>query len=205
MKLYAKGYKTVAISSLLLLLALFIDCEIIAFILFFLTLYFILLYRKSDRLSPYFQPYSIVSPVDGIVQSIEEQKKDDELYLVVTIKSALFTHQGLLYAPFDATDVRCNHIKGAQLQASSALAEFLNERIEVTMHYEEFTLFMTHTTFTTLVPMSCSANLQSLSQSEIYGFMGSGLTALYFPITARVDVQVGSMLFGSETLMGYLK
>ena len=164
--------------------------------------FFIYVFRNPERESILYQENSVVSPVDGIVVSIEELS-DSNMYKIDI--DSTYLDISLLRAPFASfvKQVKVNH--GARLGSQSNLSKDINENSELIFTNKSMqSIKIIHRLKQSFKAIDIDVvKDQNLSQGSRYGFMLFGITTLYLPRNFRLNVSVGSELRASETLIGY--
>jgi len=90
--------------------------ELLAFIAFGLTLFFVYIFRNPERDVPFYQTNSLVAPCDGVVTSIE-QLEDSEYAYRVDIESSYF-NVGMLRVALNATVDSVRVVRGSRVAKS---------------------------------------------------------------------------------------
>ncbi len=190
-------------SVLLLVLALVFDLDFLSFIFLCSTLFIAYSFRNPERALCTLESTSFLSPVDGIVQSIQELENHQYAYKI-EIQSG-YTDVSVLRAPSNATVSKFIKRNGTRTSKNSKLFEILNENIEI--HFttnEDNTFKVVHRLQRSFAPLFIDLDdTQKLLQTARYGLMLNGLTTIYLPQNFRVNITIGSELKASESLMGY--
>jgi len=124
-----EGWTYILGSILLFILFAFLDLEFLQFFAFLATIFFMFVFRNPERQNLYFDKNSVVSPVDGVVTSIEELT-DDEYSYKIEIDSS-YLNVSLLRTPFTSTLKNIKKQNGARLSQLSALSKTINENLEL--------------------------------------------------------------------------
>ncbi len=196
-----EGWIFIYASVGLFLFALLFGFEYLEFFSLMATLFFIFVFRNPEREVLIFEDGSVVSPVDGVVLSIEEMNQNG---YKIEINST-YMNAGLLRAPFisKVKDIKINY--GAKLPLENPLAKHLNENAEIVFTDKKAnTIKIKHILKQSFKSINiASKKEQNLFQGVRYGFALNGITMLYLPKNFRLNVGVGSELIASETLVGY--
>lgn len=198
------GFKYIFAAVILFFVFHFVAFTFLEFFSFLAILFFIYIFRNPERVAQNYESKSVSSPVDGIVSAIEEIEEDGYMYKL-TIDSS-YLDVSLLRAPMVSVITDLEVQKGTRLsQKYSSLAKKLNSRL--TLVFENNTgnkVRVTHRLKQSFEEIGCDAQVsQSLLQGARYGTMIYGTTTLYLPTNFRLNVQVGSQVNASDTLIGY--
>ncbi|MFA6137598.1 MAG: phosphatidylserine decarboxylase [Sulfurimonas sp.] len=198
-----EGLKYIGCSLLLFAIFAVLDFEILEFIAFFALLFFVFIYRNPERATKIYEKNSVLSPVDGVVLSIEEIE-DKEYAYKIEIESSYFD-VAFLRVPFNSSLKSVNIKRGGRLSKIGSLAKKINEHAELLFEDEKSNKMKV------LHMLKCSVDEikigisegQNLLQSLRYGLMINGVTTLYLPQTFRLNISVGQEVTASESLIGY--
>jgi len=197
------GLKYMAYLFAIFTLFVIFDSNFFALISFVLIFLFAYIYRNPERELIIFEKNSFLAPVDGKVISITEIKDEDYGYKVAVDNSYLDV--AVLRAPFDSKLESVSVQKGARLSLDSSLAQSLNENVALVFSHANASkvkikhiLKQSITTFDINVKES-----QFVHQTARYGTMPNGVTEIYIPRNFRLNINAGTKLRASETLMGY--
>ena len=198
-----EGWKYIGCVALSFIFFALFDFDILEFISFLALLFFIFVYRNPERLAANFQENSVVSPVDGIVISIEEID-DKEYSYKIEIESSYF-NVSFLRAPLNASLKSVHKKSGARLPKFDELARKINENTELIFEDNQKNkvkiIHMAKQSFDGITIGVTEG--QNVLQSSRYGLMVNGLTTLYLPQNFRLNISVGNELLASESLIGY--
>ncbi|MDY0116933.1 MAG: phosphatidylserine decarboxylase [Sulfurimonadaceae bacterium] len=198
------GFRYIFVAVILFFIFHFFSFHFLEFFSFLAILFFIYIFRNPERMAQNYEPKSVASPADGTVISIEEIEEEGYKYKV-TIDSS-YLDVSLLRAPMSATFTLVKTQKGTRLsQKYSTLAAKLNSSISIV--FKNITgnkIKVLHTLKQSFEEISLDAQeSQSLLQGARYGSMVYGTTTLYLPENFRLNIQVGSQVAASDTLIGY--
>lgn len=180
-----------------------LDLEFLSFFIFLAIIAFAFFFRNPERVLPIFQDNSVVSPVDGVVTSIDEIN-DGEYAYKVTIASS-FMDVGVLRVPFTSTVNSYMITRGTRLAHSNPLSEKLNENAEIVFtdnNSNNIKLFHTLKQGFDEITLDVIKE-QKFIQGTRYGFSLNGLTTVYLPQNFRLNINVGNEIKSSESLVGY--
>ena len=173
------------------------------FISFIAIIFFIFVYRNPEREMPTFQEGSVVSPVDGVVSSIEEIEDKEYAYKIEV--SSSYLDVSVLRVPMNSTLKSFSIKHGARLSQFDSLAKNINENAQLifedTNSNKVKVSHMLKQSFDG-IKVGVIEN-QELSQASRYGVMVNGVTTIYLPQNFRLNISVGNELKASETLIGY--
>jgi len=180
-----------------------LDLEILAFFSFLIIFAIVYFFRNPEREISIFDAGSVVSPVDGKVISIEELTGSEFGYKL-SVENSYFDI-GVLRAPCDGYITAISKKNGARLSSASDSSKDLNAQIELLFKHEKHNhIKVKHTITRSFTPLSLSVfKGQSIRQSARYGFMLNGYSEIYVPKNFRLNVNKGSKLIASETLLGF--
>lgn len=181
----------------------FLDLDFLQFFAFIATLFFIFVFRNPEREHPYYQENSVISPVDGVVSSIEELK-DDKYAYKVEIDSSYF-NVSQLRVPFSSSLESIEKQNGARLSNLCTISRSINENTElIFIDKNSNSIKILHRLKQSFMGININAiKSQNLYQGSRYGLMINGITALYLPKNFRLNVNIGAELIASEALIGY--
>jgi len=185
------------------ILFLLFDFDFLAFLTFFLTLFIVYSFRNPERELSVFEARSFLSPVDGIVESIEELEDDEYAYKINILSSC--SDVSVLRVPANASVSQLLKYNGARTSKNSKLFTTLNENAEISfVTLEENKFKIMHTLERSFAPLFIELETkQKLLQTTRCGLMLNGKTSIYLPQNFRVNITIDSELKASESLMGY--
>ncbi|SFV69467.1 Phosphatidylserine decarboxylase-related protein [hydrothermal vent metagenome] len=180
-----------------------LDFDFLAFLTFVSTLFIAYSFRNPERELSVFEATSFLSPVDGIVESIQELE-DDEYAYKINIQSAC-SDVAVLRVPASASVSKVLKYNGTRTSKNSKLFSTLNENAEISfVTLEENKFKIMHRLERSFAPLFIElVEKQKLFQTARYGLMLNGRTSIYLPQNFRVNISIGSELKASESLMGY--
>lgn len=197
-----EGFRFIYTSFGLMVLFWLFGFSKLAFLALVITLFFVFVFRNPERERVVYDEYSVLSPVDGVLSSIEEDVKSDEY--IIKIDSSCFD-VALLRTPFDATIKDTKLIHGTRLASSSPLAKELNECCSVVFVNKNLqSIRVEHMLKQTI--KSIDIDLKdgaSMLQGSRYGYALNSVTTLYLPRSFRLSIGLGSELRAGEVLIGY--
>jgi len=198
-----EGWKYLACLAALLLITLLFDFDFLSFITTIALLFLAYSFRNPERALPTFENASVISPVDGVVKSIEELV-DSEYAYKVEVQSS-YTDVSVLRSPFNASIRSLENYHGTRVSPSSKLFTDLNEKLEIVfLDASGNSIKVVHRLKQSFAPVSTDLILaQKIHQTARYGVMVNGVTTIYLPHNFRVSVNIGNELKAAESLMGY--
>lgn len=198
-----EGWNYIASAIGLFILFSFLDLDFLQFFAFLATIFFIYVFRNPEREILNFQESSVISPSDGVISSIEELKDNDYAYKV-EIDGSYF-NVSLLRVPLSSKLENIELIRGARVSKFSPLHVELNENATLIFKDKmDNHLKVTHTLKQSFKPLDINIiQEQNLNQGSRYGVMVNGITTLYLPNNFRLNVNVGTEVSASQTLIGY--
>ena len=198
-----EGLKYLSYLGIFLLVTLLFNFDFLSLITLILLVATAFLFRNPERSLPTFEVSSVVSPVDGVVKSIEELS-DSEYAYKVEIESS-YAHVSVLRAPLNATVKEIQKYNGTRVSSSSKLYNDTNERVEIVFVDDSKRIIkIVHRLKKSVASISTDLlKAQNIRQTSRYGTMINGVTTLYLPHNFRISVNIGNELKASESLMGY--
>ncbi len=198
-----EGFYRIALTFVLFVIFAILDLEFLEFFSFLTLLFFIFVYRNPERMVPNLEQMSVVSPVDGVLLSIEELVDNQYTYKLEVDSSYL--NVSLLRVPLSSSLETIDIQHGARLSQKVALSRDLNESIELVFHdTHKNKIKISHMLKQSFDDIKIDAReKQNLVQGNRYGLMVNGITTIYLPQNFRLNVRVGQELKASQTLIGY--
>ena len=198
-----EGFNYLFFSLFLSFFFFLLDFDFLAFFMFCVSLLIGFFFRNPERELSVFEAASVLSPVDGIVESIVELESDVYAYKVEIQSSC--KDVGVLRVPAHATVSKMIKENGARVSQNSKLFTSLNENARITFTTKEGNSFeVLHRLKQSFVPLNIElVEAQNIVQTTRYGMMLNGFTTIYLPQNFRLNISVGSELKASESLMGY--
>ncbi|WP_372999721.1 phosphatidylserine decarboxylase [Sulfurimonas sp.] len=198
-----EGFSRIGFTILAFIIFAILDLELLEFFSFLTLIFFIFVYRNPERMIPNFEQMSVVSPVDGVLISIEELENEEYAYKLEINSSYL--NVSLLRTPLSSKIETIDIKHGARLSQLSPLARDVNERVEVVFQdSHENNVKVSHMLKQSFDDIKLDViTKQNLVQGSRYGLMVNGITTVYLPQNFRVNVSVGQELNASQTLVGY--
>ena len=201
-----EGWKVLGYSIAIFIFFVLLHLNFLSYIAFAFILFFAFVYRNPERASSVDDANGVVSPVDGKILSIEELHNDNEYTYKITIDSS-YSDVSALRSPISAVVEDFEHIHGTKLGYGDKLYNALNENLTFTLVSPNgMKMKLKHTLKESFDDVSIYIKKDdSLKISARYGFMLSGITTIYLPKTFHINVNVGSKLFASSSLLGSFK
>lgn len=198
-----EGWKYIGFSLLAYIVFSILDIDLLQIVSFILILFFIAVFRNPERQTPIFQENSVLSPVDGVITSIEELDNEEYAYKIEIDSNYL--NVAVLRAPLTSSIENIDLKKGARLSCSDTLFEKLNEYSEIIFKDKNAnTVKVIHRLKQSFDNINISASVsQHILQGSRYGVMVNGVTTICLPRNFRLNVNLGNDLKACETLIGY--
>jgi phosphatidylserine decarboxylase len=198
-----EGFSRIGFTILAFIIFAILDLELLEFLSFLTLLFFIYVYRNPERMIPNFEMMSVVSPVDGVLLSIEELENEEYAYKLEINSSYL--NVSLLRTPISSCVENIDIKHGARLSQTSSLSRDINERVELIFQdTHENKIKISHMLKQSFDDIKLDViTKQNLVQGSRYGLMVNGITTIYLPQNFRVNVSIGQELNASQSLVGY--
>lgn len=198
-----EGWNKIGFSALAFFVALILDLDFLQFIFFLCTLFLIYVYRNPERMAPHFQAGSVVSPVDGVISSIEEISEGEYSYQI-TIDTG-YLDVSVFRVPSTAKVLEASVFHGTRLSRAYQLSDKLNENATIVFEDTQKNKFkVLHQLKQSFDAIHVSlVDGQEVTQGARYGAMVYGTTTLYLPQNFRMDIKVGDEISANDTLVGY--
>ncbi|QOP41861.1 phosphatidylserine decarboxylase [Sulfurimonas marina] len=197
------SFSYVGYSALAFIIFYMFGFEFLATFAFFVTLFFVYIFRNPERELQIFDKSSIIAPCDGVVSAIEEIENGIYRYKV-EIEST-FTDVGLLRAPMNGKVEKLALIKGTKSPKSSKLFSDLNESLSLEIvNDKEESIKVVHSLKQSPVPIFCDLHdEQEVIKSMRYGFATNCVTTIYLPSNVRLNLNITDRVKASESLIAY--
>lgn len=201
-----EGWTVLGYSIGAFILFVLLHCNILSYIAFAFILFFAFSYRNPERPNAILDENGVVAPIDGKILSIEQLHNNEEFAHKITIDSS-YLDVSILRFPMSGKIKNFHYTKGTKLPYGDKYFNLLNENASFTIESEKgFVINVQHTlkeSFDDLTLYIKEDN--SLAISSRYGVLLNGITTLYLPHQFHIDVNVGSKIFASTTLLGRFK
>lgn len=201
--LLKEGFTSVAYSFIAFILFMLFDFELLAFLAFGLTLFYIYLYRNPERMAPYYEDNALIAPVDGIVVAIEDLEESRFAYKI-TLEGS-YSHVSVLRAPMKAEVTAVSHFFGTKLGQTSPLFGKTNETLTYELcTSEKNSIYVVHRVKQSIdsIHTDMKQNTRVVS-GQRYGVMINGITEIFIPHNFRINIDIGTQVTASNTLLGY--
>lgn len=197
------GWKFIGYAIGLFLLFAILDLDTLSYLSFALVLCLAYLYRNPERTKFTFEHESVVSPVDGVVISVEKLEENQKYAYKIVIDSKCFD-VGTLRTPMSSVVKELSFIKGTKLSNNTNLAKKLNEKLTFTLEDTmDNRVKIEHFSKQNFGDISSELTInKKISESQIYGFMLSGITTIYLSKNFKPTVASGSRVEASSMLLG---
>jgi len=198
-----EGLKYLSSLTAFLLVTLIFDFDFLSFIAAILIVAVAYVFRNPERALLSFESASVISPVDGLVKSIDELSDSKYAYRI-EIQSD-YKHTSLLRAPFYASVKAVQKYNGTRVSSNSKLFNDTNEKIELLfLDSSENSVKVVHQLTQSFAPLFIELlPAQKLIQTARYGVMINGVTTVYLPHNFRLNINIGNELKAGESLIGY--
>jgi phosphatidylserine decarboxylase len=198
------GIKYVSVSAAIFVLCFLLDLDLFTLIAFLVTFALGFAFRNPERELPAFEQGSVVSPVDGVVTSIESIEDENFAYKVKIDTTCLDV--GVLRVPMASKLQSTQHYHGSRLSNEIHLHQEINENAILLFEDSNKNLVKIHHRLKqSFAPIFIDIiEAQELRQGTRYGVQINGTTTIFLPKNFRVNVSVGNQLQGSQSLLGYL-
>ncbi|MEA2090987.1 MAG: phosphatidylserine decarboxylase [Campylobacterota bacterium] len=198
-----EGFSRIFYTLVALVVFAILDLEFLGFLSFLVLVFFIFIYRNPERITPLFEQMSVVSPVDGVLLSIEEIDTKEYAYKLKV--NSNYLNVSFLRVPQNSTLKQIIMKHGARLSQYAPLSKEINERVELVFQDSlENNIKVTHMLKQSIDEIRINVKTeQNLVQGSRYGLMVDGITTIYLPKNFRLNISVGQELHASQTLIGY--
>ena len=196
-----EGWKYIAYAFVAFVVLNLLDLDFLSFFAFLAILFLAFVYRNPERVVPFFEQNSVVSPVDGVIKNIVELENDEYKYKI-EIENRCFDIS-LLRIPVDGTSLSAVLTKGARVSSNSKLFNDLNENLEIVfLDKNSNEVKVNHKSTQSFAPIVLN-DLSRISKGYRYGVMIHGITTIYLKENFRINLKVGDTISSSQTLIGY--
>jgi phosphatidylserine decarboxylase len=163
----------------------------------------VFIFRNPERELPRGEKNSVLSPVDGVVKTIEEIE-DSEYAYKITILSR-YSDISILRVPISSTVSDIKKINGTRLPSKNRLSKKLNENATIVFEDDNSNrVKLTHMLTNSFANLKIDPiKSKNLLQSTRYGAMVKGETIIYLPQNFRLNISVTNEVKASQTLIGY--
>ena len=204
--MYFRFHKEISVSVIivLLLIIFFYFIYIPFFVIFLITLLFVLYFFRDPIRSVPLGDDILVSPADGIITSITEKKIGKKNYVKIsTFLSVFDVHIQRL--PTKATVEKIEYFEGKFLNATLDKSSEENERLTITLKNSKGTIYVTQIAGLIARRIMCYVKENdSVEQGEQYGIIKFGSRVdISYPDSYVTSVSVGQRCVGGETIMAY--
>jgi phosphatidylserine decarboxylase len=215
MTIHKEGYKIlvtvlVALAVLNMLLAMIPGVIIwsasVSAVVFFLVLNFF----RSPRREGYLHESAIIAPADGKIVVVEEVEENEVLQgkaIQVSIFMNVFNVH-INWYPLSGVIKYFKHHSGRYMSAYLPKASTENERTTVAIEHESGKVIVVRQVAGAVARrIVCYAESDGKSfQGKQMGFIKFGSRVdVFFPVGSRVDVKLGQVVRGKQTILGWLE
>ena len=197
------GFKYLGYSLGIFVLSSLFDLDLLAFFSFVSFFIMVYIFRNPEREVSPFTESSVISPVDGLIVSIQEIQ--DEKYAYKVEIDSSYLNVGVLRTPVDGSVKSMSLVRGTRVSRDDRLFPSTNEYAELEFVNEVSNCVkVVHRLKRSFVHISLTViESQKLRQTTRYGNLINGVTYLYLPQNFRLNISVGNELKASESLIGY--
>ncbi len=198
-----EGWSYIAYAFAAFIIFAILDLELLELVAFAAMFAFAFAFRNPERVLPAFEKGSVVSPVDGVVVAIDELQESPYAYKV-EIESS-YMNVAVLRAPLTSEVKSFKVVRGTRLPKLNQLSHILNENAEVVFEDNNAnSLKIIHRAKQSFDSIKLDMfTTQKFTQGSRYGTALNCTTILYLPHNFRLNINVGTELKASETLIGY--
>lgn len=215
MTIHKEGYKILGTALLIftvinLLLALIPGVLVwslpVSAILFFLVVNFF----RSPKREGYLHENAIIAPADGKIVVIEEVEENEILQgraIQISVFMNVFNVH-INWYPLSGVIKRFKHHNGRFMSAYLPKASTENERTTVAIEHESGKVVVVRQVAGAVARrIVCYAREESKSfQGQQMGFIKFGSRVdIYLPVGSRIDVKLGQVVRGKQTILGWLE
>ncbi|WP_200763558.1 phosphatidylserine decarboxylase [Nitrosophilus alvini] len=196
-------YKSAATGGTALFVMLFFESFLLKLIflsLFAATLY---LYRDPERIPEEFDEKGILSPVDGVIESIDYGSDEITVTIISSIKDV-----SVIRSPIAGDAKDSVHIHGAFLDIKKRLSSRLNEKIYVNLNIDEKRKIKMEILSDVCGVVGFSLYEKksgSFFRGERIGFAGACRAKISLPLQSEIRLAVGDRVTAGEKVIGYIK
>jgi phosphatidylserine decarboxylase len=197
------GYAYIGYALLAAIVFGVLDLEIFSFAAFLVALFFAYSFRNPERELSFLDEKAVVSPVDGVVKTIEEISDKEYAYKVIIESN--YMNVGILRVPVSGTIEDTKIIRGARTSKKSKLFYDLNEMAEIIFvdaHNNKVKVLHRLKQSVTPVTIEVSQNDTAYKGSR-YGYAINNISELYLPKNFRFDIKPHNEIQAVHSLIGY--
>ncbi len=196
-----EGWLYIGYSVALFVLLGLLDLEFLQFFSFILILVLVYIYRNPERQIMALEKGGVVSPVDGKVIDIKENKDCVEI-----VVESSYSDVSVLRVPINSSAKSIKYVNGASLGSSSSKSDKLNERLDIELEDQNKNIVkVSHISRLNFSKISHDMiESQRLIQGFRYGLMLKGTTKITLNNAKKIDVNIGDEIRGCDTIIAYL-
>lgn len=198
-----QGYKYIGYALLGAFVFAVLDLELFSFVSLAAALFFMYSFRNPERAVSFLDEKAVVSPVDGIVKSIDELQ--DERYAYKIVIESNYMDVGVLRVPLSGNIENIQLIRGARTSKKSKLFYDLNETAEIIFtdaHKNQIKVI--HRLKQSFAPINIDISKNDIvHKGTRYGYVINGISELYLPKNFRLDIKPTNEMRASQSLIGY--
>ncbi len=197
------GYKYIGYTLFIAFIFSILDLELFSFISFVLALFFIYNFRNPERAISFLDDKAVISPVDGIVSSIDELQDDQYAYKIVIESS--YMDVGILRVPVSGHIENMRLIRGTRTSKKSKLFYDLNEMAEVVFtDVNTNKIKVIHHLKQSFLPINIDITKNdTLYKGTRYGYAMNNMSEIYLSKNFRLNIKPNNEVKASQSLIGY--
>lgn len=197
------GWKYIISTTFAFVVFLLLDLDLFSFLAALTLLFFLYVFRNPERELPFFQKHSFIAPVDGIVNSIKEVN-DAEFTYKIEIEGT-YKDVALLRIPMNCSVTSIELVKGTRVAKKSKLFPLLNENASICFVDDANNMAkIEHHLKESFLAINIELKEDTLyHQGSRYGVVMNGVTTIYLPKNAELNLEVGDKVFAAKTLIAY--
>ncbi|MCR8679250.1 MULTISPECIES: phosphatidylserine decarboxylase [Campylobacter] len=191
------GYKCVLISGLIFILSWIFDIWFWLFAALFIATLWV--YRNSERLPQSEEAKAILSPIDGIVESITKCNYNGQSYSQIVIRNRIFD-SGVLRAVCDVDELIIKKRSGLNIHSSDSNLNLLSNRVTIMSKKEDIIIRISTSAFSSKIYLE---NFTHMKSGRRIGFLKDGKVAVLMPLNTRISYSKGDKIKACNVI-GYI-
>lgn len=197
-----EGWRDVCVAATIYVIAYSFSCFTSFFFLVFVGT--LLFYRNPERLLQEEDTHALVSPIDGIVSSIEKvTASDGGKWLKVVINKRLFD-VSVVRSPLQMHVLDVKKKEGLSFDANSPLSKVLRTKIVFTCKHatDEVRMILYAGLFSKRIDITSKRG--RFKVGERLAFLAQGDVGILLPLDTRIKVVLNDEVKAGESVLGYL-